>query len=53
MIRFFDIIFSLIGLILLSPIITILLIAGYFDTKSPIFKQERIGKNKNVNTVFT
>ena len=46
MIRFFDIIFSLIGLILLSPIITILLIAGYFDTKSPIFKQERIGKNK-------
>ena len=48
MIRFFDIIFSLIGIILLSPIITILLIAGYFDTKSPIFCQERMGKNKKV-----
>jgi O-antigen biosynthesis protein WbqP len=46
MIRFFDFSFSLIGIILLSPLISILLIAGYFDTKSPIFKQERIGKSK-------
>jgi dTDP-4-amino-4,6-dideoxygalactose transaminase/lipopolysaccharide/colanic/teichoic acid biosynthesis glycosyltransferase len=47
MIRFFDIIFSLIGIILLIPIIIILIIAGYFDTGSPIFCQERMGKNKN------
>lgn len=46
MIRFFDFIFSLIGLVLLSPIIIVLLIIGYFDTGSPIFCQERVGKNK-------
>jgi lipopolysaccharide/colanic/teichoic acid biosynthesis glycosyltransferase len=46
MIRLFDVFFSLIGIIILSPLITILLITGYLDTKSPIFQQERIGKNK-------
>jgi lipopolysaccharide/colanic/teichoic acid biosynthesis glycosyltransferase len=46
MIRFFDFIFSLIGLLLLSPILLVLLIIGYFDTGSPVFCQERVGKNK-------
>ncbi len=44
--RFFDILFSLLGLVILSPIFLIILIAGYFDTGSPIFRQERVGKNK-------
>ena len=52
MIRFFDFTFSLIGIILLSPLISILLIAGYLDTKSPIFKQERIGKNKKPFSLY-
>jgi O-antigen biosynthesis protein WbqP len=46
MIRFFDFIFSLIGLVLLSPIVIVLLIIGYFDTGSPVFCQERVGRNK-------
>ena len=46
MIRFFDFIFSLIGLVLLCPIVIVLLIIGYFDTGSPVFCQERVGKNK-------
>jgi len=46
MTRLIDIVCSLIGLILLSPIILLLLIIGYFDTGSPIFKQERVGRNK-------
>ena len=46
MIRLFDLIFSLFGLILLSPILIVLTIFGFFDTGSPIFKQERVGKNK-------
>lgn len=46
MIRFFDIIFSFIGLLLLSPFIIILFFIGFFDTGSPIFAQERVGKNK-------
>ena len=46
MIRIFDIIFSFLGLFLLSPIILLVLIIGLFDTGSPIFRQERIGVNK-------
>ena len=46
MIRFFDFIFSLIGLIILSPIFLMLMILGLFDTGSPFFVQERVGKNQ-------
>jgi lipopolysaccharide/colanic/teichoic acid biosynthesis glycosyltransferase len=45
--RIFDVLFSFIGLILLSPILLVLIIIGYFDTGSPIFRQERVGKHKN------
>lgn len=48
MIRIFDILFSLLGVLLLSPLFLILLIFGYFDTGSPIFYQKRIGRNKSV-----
>ena len=43
--RALDIVFSFFGLIFLSPIILIICILGYFDTKSPIFTQRRVGKN--------
>jgi O-antigen biosynthesis protein WbqP len=46
MIRFFDMIFSLIGLLLLSPILLILLLIGFFDTGSPLFRQKRVGVNQ-------
>ena len=52
MIRFFDVIFSLVGIVILCPIFVILLIAGYFDTRSPIFCQERMGKNKKPFNLF-
>ena len=48
MIRFFDLIFSFLGLLLLSPIILIILIICYYDSGSPIFRQERIGKSKKL-----
>ena len=44
MTRIFDIIFSFLGLLFLSPILFILIIIGYFDTGSPFFRQERVGK---------
>ena len=47
MIRFFDIFFSFIGLILFSPIFLSLIIIGFFDTGYPIFRQERVGLHKN------
>ncbi len=46
MIRFFDFIFASLGLIVLFPVLLILIVIGYFDTGSPFFVQERVGKNK-------
>uniref|UniRef100_UPI0040478A2B sugar transferase n=1 Tax=Algoriphagus sp. TaxID=1872435 RepID=UPI0040478A2B len=47
MIRVFDIILSFVGLVLLSPLLLILILACFFDTGSPIFRQKRAGKYKN------
>ena len=44
MTRIFDILFSFFGLVLLSLILIVLIIFGFFDTGSPIFRQERVGK---------
>jgi O-antigen biosynthesis protein WbqP len=46
MIRIFDILLSFLGLILISPVLIVLMIIGYFDTGSPLFRQERVGKCK-------
>lgn len=43
-IRFLDIIFSVIGLLIGLPILFILIIVGWFDTGSPIFRQQRVGR---------
>jgi O-antigen biosynthesis protein WbqP len=45
--RFYDTVFSLIGLIILSPLLIFLAILIKLDSKGPIlFKQKRIGRNK-------
>ncbi len=46
MIRLFDFIFSFFGILFLSPVMLVLYVIGLFDTGSPIFKQERVGRNK-------
>ena len=43
--RFFDILFSFFGLLILSPIIFLLFIIGLCDTGEPWFRQERVGAN--------
>lgn len=45
MIRFFDFVFSLIGVLVLWPIWVIIYLIGLFDTGAPILVQERMGKN--------
>ena len=52
MIRFFDFIFSLIGLLVLFPLMILLFVIGLFDTGSPIFFQRRVGKNKKSFTLI-
>ncbi|ARC93381.1 lipid carrier--UDP-N-acetylgalactosaminyltransferase [Vibrio coralliilyticus] len=46
MIRLIDLLAALLGLVLLSPVLLIVTIAGLFDTGRPIFVQERVGRNK-------
>ena len=45
MIRFFDFLFSLIGLIFLSPLLVLIFFIGLFDSGSPLFIQSRAGYN--------
>ena len=52
MIRVFDFLFSFFGVLFLSPIMLVLYIIGLFDTGSPIFKQQRVGKNKKPFTLY-
>lgn len=46
MIRLFDLFFSVFGLILSFPILLVIYIIGLLDTGAPIFRQERIGRNR-------
>ena len=45
MIRIFDFLFSLIGLIFLLPLIILIFFIGLFDNESPLFIQNRVGYN--------
>ena len=46
MIRLIDLFASLFGLLLLWPILLVVTLVGLFDTGSPIFVQERVGRYK-------
>ena len=51
MIRLFDFFFSLLGLVFGFPVLLILWVIGFFDTGSPLFRQERVGRNKKPFTL--
>jgi lipopolysaccharide/colanic/teichoic acid biosynthesis glycosyltransferase len=46
MIRLIDFLAAFLGLLFLWPVLLIVTIIGLFDTGSPIFVQERVGRNK-------
>jgi O-antigen biosynthesis protein WbqP len=46
LIRILDFSFSLLGLVLGSPVLLVIYLVGLFDTGSPVFCQERVGRNK-------
>lgn len=48
MIRFFDFLFSFLGLITLSPLLILLWIIILLDNGSPLFRQYRIGHNQKL-----
>ncbi|MTI64689.1 sugar transferase [Methylophaga sp.] len=51
MIRFFDVVFSFLGLMLMLPILLIIAVLGLFDTGSPFFRQQRVGRYKKPFTL--
>lgn len=51
MLRAFDLILSAAGLLIASPLLLILTIAGWFDTGSPLFRQTRVGRNRKPFTL--
>ncbi len=44
MLRLFDLVFSFLGLLFGSPILLVIYVIGLFDTGSPVFRQERVGR---------
>ncbi|MGF1726761.1 sugar transferase [Photobacterium nomapromontoriensis] len=52
MIRTLDYLFALVGLICLTPVFLIVYLLGKRDTGQPIFRQERVGKDKKPFTLI-
>lgn len=50
-IRIFDFLFSLLGLVIGFPVLLVLTIIGLFDTGSPIFRQVRVGRHQKPFTL--
>lgn len=46
--RVLDVILALSGMIILMPVFVFLLIAAYFDTGSPLFLQQRVGRREKL-----
>ena len=44
LIRLFDCLFSLVGLLLGSPVLVLITLVGLFDTGAPFFRQARVGR---------
>ncbi len=51
MIRVFDFLFSLVGLVVGFPVLLALTLIGLFDTGSPIFRQVRVGRHQQPFTL--
>jgi O-antigen biosynthesis protein WbqP len=46
MTRIFDTLFAFFGLLFLSPLLMLLWAIGWFDNRSPLFRQQRVGRNQ-------
>lgn len=52
LIRLLDVLFSLLGLVLGFPVLVVLYVVGLFDTGSPLFFQERVGRHQKPFTLI-
>jgi len=44
--RLLDVVLALLGLLALSPLLLVIWVIGWFDNRSPMFRQERVGRNQ-------
>lgn len=49
--RGFDILFALLGLVFGFPMLLVIYLVGLFDTGSPLFRQERVGRHQKPFTL--
>ncbi|MDD1782468.1 sugar transferase [Enterovibrio sp. ZSDZ35] len=52
MLRFLDLLLSFLGIFFLWPVMAVVYCIGYMDTRSPLFFQTRVGKNKQPFTLM-
>ena len=45
--RSLDVLLSATGLLLLAPLLALVWLAGWFDTGSPLFRQQRVGRHQH------
>ena len=46
MIRVLDVVLSVLGLVVAAPVLLVLWVLGWMDTRSPLFRQERVGRHQ-------
>lgn len=46
MLRFIDLVLAVLGLLVAWPLFAVLFVLGLFDTGSPLFRQERVGRHR-------
>jgi O-antigen biosynthesis protein WbqP len=51
MLRLLDLVFSITGLVLGAPLLLAIYVVGLFDTGSPLFRQERVGRDQRPFTL--
>ncbi|WP_273150244.1 sugar transferase [Methylophaga thiooxydans] len=52
LIRLFDIFFSILGMTLSLPLLFLIVILGFIDTGSPVFRQQRVGRYQQPFTLL-
>lgn len=52
MLRIFDVLLSVIGLLLFFPLLVLLFFACFLDTGKPLFAQQRVGMNRIPYTIY-
>lgn len=52
MLRLLDLLFSITGLLFGAPVLLAIYVVGLFDTGAPLFRQERVGRDKRPFTLI-